>query len=598
MVMTTLAVIALFGVLALAVDVGWAYYLKKSAQSAADAASMAAAIQVLSNVGNATPSCGGNVTCQNATACPSTIATPTTDEISIACLYAQQNGFTAGGNNGTQNVTVASGTTTPPPTAPGVNGIYYWVTVRVTQSSPVWFGRVVADATSGRGITTDAVASLSFKGLPIALALTGGVGPSARSSAGVSDGILGGTLFLLNRQNDTSGATNIGEDLSNGGNPQIVAPGGIYMASTLNGANGTYAGHLQGTPSVTAPFTYIRGTGTVSLGGNSSWTAAPTNGWADGSMFYDPMAGKGQPPPLPSAGLTNYVGVANGCLDCMVQPLLPGQYYAVDSKGRPTGGVLTASSDVTFSDNGSGFGNYVFYGGLQFPKTHTTATFYPGRYVLAGTQSGNDILSYHTQVTLQDQGTAGVQNTDAGEIFIFTDPTYPGLSNSYPPALSNAPSILNSFVLSDVNLQAGNNPTIGINFHGLNVTSANVPSDLKPFAPAVFWQDQRNSRVKYTPDGNIDTTSCGSGHTIDNPCTNASMANSSTPGMTLQAHPNTSFYGMVYQPRGAWTTLQGNGNIDSPTIFVTGAMSFQGGADLLMINSRDSLKKRIVVLIE
>jgi hypothetical protein len=67
---------------------------------------------------------------------------------------------------------------------------------------------------------------------------------------------------------------------------------------------------------------------------------------------------------------------------------------------------------------------------------------------------------------------------------------------------------------------------------------------------------------------NIDITTCGSGHTLDNPCTNTAMANSSTPAMTLQAHPNDSLYGMVYQPRGSWLTMQGNGNITSPTIFV------------------------------
>src|SRR4051794_16894351 len=199
LVMTTLSVIALFGVLALAVDVGWAYYLRKTAQRAADAASMAAAIQVLANVGNATITCGSNVTCQSSTACPSTIATPTTSEISVACLYAQQNGFTQGGNGGKQNVSVTSGTTTPPPTAPGVNGVSYWVTVRVTQTSPIWFGAVVADATSGRGIMSDMqLASAPFKGLPIALSLINTIGPAARSSAGVSTGVLGGTLFLLN----------------------------------------------------------------------------------------------------------------------------------------------------------------------------------------------------------------------------------------------------------------------------------------------------------------------------------------------------------------------------------------------------------------
>ena len=48
----------------------------------------------------------------------------------------------------------------------------------------------------------------------------------------------------------------------------------------------------------------------------------------------------------------------------------------------------------------------------------------------------------------------------------------------------------------------------------------------------------------------------------------------------------------------SWLTMQGNGNITSPTIFVTGAINLQGGADLKLIDKRDSLKKRIVVLIE
>jgi len=51
---------------------------------------------------------------------------------------------------------------------------------------------------------------------------------------------------------------------------------------------------------------------------------------------------------------------------------------------------------------------------------------------------------------------------------------------------------------------------------------------LKTFAPAVFWQDQRNSRVKYTSNGNIDITSCGGTHTIDAPCTDT-LANSNSP---------------------------------------------------------------------
>ena len=347
---------------------------------------------------------------------------------------------------------------------------------------------------------------------------------------------------------------------------------------------------------MTAPFTYIRGAGRVTLGGSATWNAPPVNGYAEGPLFQDPMAGKGQPPALPSGGVTNYVGVANGCLSCLVQPLQPGQYYAVDSHGVPTGAVLTGSGNITFSDAGTGFGNYVFYGGLNFPSSSTTVRFSPGRYVLAGTQSGNHLFTFHTGVYITDNGAPATQNTDSGEIFIFTDPTYPGLPGNYPPALSGNASVLNSFGLSDVYLQAGNNVDIEINLHGLNITR--VTDDLKPFAPAVFWQDQRNSRVKYTSDGHIDNTSCGTGHTIDNPCTNSSMASSSKPGMTLQAHPNMTLYGLVYQPRGAWVTLQGNGNIAAPTMFITGALSMQGGADLMSINPRDSLHKRQVLLIE
>jgi hypothetical protein len=601
--MTTLCLMALIGMLALVFDIGWAYFQRKSAQKAADAASLAGAYQALFNVQGGTPQCGTNVPCQDSTPCPSNLTAPTTDPIAVACLYAQQNGFSVGGSNGRQVVSVAAGTTVPPPSAPGVTGIYYWMTVRVMQKDSIWFGAVLtSDASSSRSVIQDAPQSAlaAFKGLPVALALTG-FSPAARASAGVTDGPFGGSLFLLNRQNDTWSVDSPGVNLTNGGNPVINAPGGIYMASINNGSNnpaGAYAGRLQGTPVVTSPFTYIRGAGGVTLGGNASWTVTPTSGLPDSQMFWDPMSGKGQPPALPSGGLTNYVGVPNGCLSCMVQPLLPGQYYAIDSKGNPTGAELTGSGTVTFSDNGTGFGSYVLYGGLNFKNPGTTVTFSPGRYVLAGAQSGNQIFSYHSNVYLRDRSTAGVQNTDAGEIFIFTDPNYPGLAGNYPPALSSHTSTLNSFVMQSVYLQAGNTDAIEINLHGLNVTSPNVPSELKPFSPAVFWQDQRQSRVSYTSSGYIDKTSCGSGHDIDNPCTNSSMANSDVPGMNLQAHPNTNLYGLVYQPRGAWMTLQGNGNINSPTMFVTGAMNFQGGADLRMLDAREAVKKRLVVLIE
>src|SRR5215471_21745145 len=111
LLMTTLSLVALIGLLALVVDIGWAYFQKKSAQKAADAASMAGITQALNNLQNVMPQCDTNVPCQDPTPCPNSISTPTTDPISVTCLYAQQNGFTAGGANGKQNVTVSAGTT-------------------------------------------------------------------------------------------------------------------------------------------------------------------------------------------------------------------------------------------------------------------------------------------------------------------------------------------------------------------------------------------------------------------------------------------------------------------------------------------------------
>ena len=117
LLMTTLSLMALIGLLALVVDIGWAYFQRKSAQKAADSASLAGAYQALFNVGGGAPQCGSNVPCQDPTPCPANLTGPSADPIAVACLYAQQNGFSSGGNNGRQNVTVSAGTTLPPPTA-------------------------------------------------------------------------------------------------------------------------------------------------------------------------------------------------------------------------------------------------------------------------------------------------------------------------------------------------------------------------------------------------------------------------------------------------------------------------------------------------
>ena len=66
LVMITMSLIAMCGVMGLAVDMGWSYFVKKSAQRAADSAAMAAAGFALQQVGQgALFSCGvSKVACQ------------------------------------------------------------------------------------------------------------------------------------------------------------------------------------------------------------------------------------------------------------------------------------------------------------------------------------------------------------------------------------------------------------------------------------------------------------------------------------------------------------------------------------------------------
>lgn len=566
LVLVTFSLATIIGVLALATDVGWSHYVRKSAQTAADAGAMAAALEAIAHMGNGRAVCGtgGNATCQpDPSSCASSLPTKPTNNLETGCLYAQRNGFRTGGRNGRQTVTIASNAGTPPPTAPGVNDVYYWVTVTAQENVPRMFS---------------------------ALMSKGDQEVTARATAVITNGSQGGTLYLINRQNDTSGV-GTGLNVDMGGNTTVNAPGGIYMASTRD-----YAAKIQGSPKVTAPFTWIRETGTVASGGTANWTAAPENGHKDAWYFRDPMSGNGQPPLLPTTGLgpTKQFAVLNGDLSTLSQPIPSGQYYAVDSKGKATAAQLTVGSGVIFQDGN--FGNYVFYGGLNIG---TNAKFYPGRYVLAGVKanSGNGILAISNGGRMTDNTAPNLSNTDAGEIFIFTDASNPGLDGSRPGAIE---AIKSSLVFGSVELQAGDKQIVTL--HGLNRTSSNVPDsgndNLKTFAPSVFWQDQRNSRVKYDGNGNVDIGSCGSGHTLDSPCTNAAMANSTTPRMKLQAHPNTSLYGMIYQPRGAWMDLQGNGSIVSPMVLITGAIVMDGGCDIALLDSRDQLKRKVVALVE
>src|ERR1700687_2889621 len=143
LVLVTLAIFAMCGLLGLAADVGYAYWVKKEAQTAADSAALAAAYQALAQVGEGAPFTSANSTVQSPAA-PCDLG----GNLHNGCQYAAQPGinFTHSGHNGHQDITMESGAnskpndcTLPAPTAPCLpaalaghavpTGFDYWVTV-------------------------------------------------------------------------------------------------------------------------------------------------------------------------------------------------------------------------------------------------------------------------------------------------------------------------------------------------------------------------------------------------------------------------------------------------------------------------------------
>jgi len=139
LILVTFALIPMFGLMGLVADIGWMEFVRKSAQSAADAGAMAAVEQFQSTTFSTLFTCGvGGVICQSPTSCNPAPG----NYLHSGCDYAASNGFSSTAAN--QYVTIAAGTGVPP-TAPGVNSSAYWVTMRVNQSVPQLFSAVLGN---------------------------------------------------------------------------------------------------------------------------------------------------------------------------------------------------------------------------------------------------------------------------------------------------------------------------------------------------------------------------------------------------------------------------------------------------------------------
>jgi hypothetical protein len=633
-VMVTLALIAMCGMLGLAVDLGWSFFIRRSGQSFADAGALAAAVEAFRLGGaSATVYCGvNNIVCNtpNTYPCPGSIGTPAVN-LDNGCLYARGDvvtgggytGFLNGSNSGrTQTANIESGSGQLTLSDGSQINTFYWARSRVSENIPQLFSAVMGNRT----------------------ALV-----AARSTAAIVGLPLDASIVLLNRENEWSpvgqgGGLVQGKNLFVSGSGGVTVPGGIRLA-----ANKALSGEIGSNGSVTASYTW-----TMATQGTTNWT--PTTQRPDsGSRFQDPFGGLGvgggsaQPPlttqvqpdcPVPTSG---GVATIQGSSDANAPLLLaPGNYYGTDNSGNPTwapvqikgyvrftgaasataspvftyAGKTTAACKVGVAGNGSNFGNYFIYGGLQ-SSGGPTVTVEPGRYVLAGVHysggggQAQDVLQVTSNMSLLDVNPnpdpPSSPSTNGGELFVLTRPDYPGVNVQVQniPKLANANPTQN-LDFGSTNIQAGTQ-TLALQLHGLT-PGLGTTDPLKPFEQVLFWQDQRNSNVAYNNDGTINVSaqfgcnpSAGAlAVSINNPCTNT-LSHADSPLFNYQGGANTTVSGVFYQPRGAWMKLQGGGNSTASsmrTLIVSGSLQVAGSSTINFGPLATPPIERVVALVD
>jgi hypothetical protein len=570
--MVTLAILMLMAVSGLVLDVGLAYYYKRSGQVAADAAAQAGAQRAFEMV----PAVVGNYPALGA---------DNAEVLQRARTYATLNGFTQGGR---QTMTVHSGSAaTAPPDLAGLQ-VLYWVEVVVQTRVPSLF--ILA---SGAGAETN---------------------PAARAVGAVLNAPLPAQVIMLNRACDPDGTNCVGDvpggnngmkgiNLDMGGNSTLRAPGGIMMNSSAdsNPAGGRpdkYAAEYNGGPDIISPSVM------VAQDGNYKGRLEPglVSTYTNGPQVPDPTLtmnfGK-QPrvltvPELVSRvpgnvvyGVTAALGGGNSPLD-----LPPGVYiagtYSMNSLGIPQftfGNAPVQLENVRFY-NGGQPGTWIFLGGLTMSRS--TVEFAQGAVVVAGAPGGTILTVDRSYLTDGNGGTYG-------EFFLLTKPDYrPDSSNpvsasnpllldpSTPPmmvqpwgnngplpglpaatsfaAVANSGSTYDTF--GDVDFKSGNGNG-NTNLTGLKgrppcepglcnspVADA-VANEYYLYQPALIWQDRRNaftSRSKISADANAFS----------------------------------GLHGLIYQPRGSLMDLHAGGSNSGSYQLITGAITMSGGPDITM----------------
>ena len=607
LVMVTLALMAMAGLMGLAVDLGWSYFVQKEAQAAADGAALAAAQEAMIQITSAgiavtAFTCGSvmNVDCQTTVKPCGQIGS--SSNLNNGCLYAKANGFDYTQASSRQNVTIQSNDhSTLPPTAPGVNNIAYWVTARTVQAIPQLFSAVL-------GNTLGTVSAVATAGI------VGSVQPGSFFGMNHKGDCLTGSLVpgpdcgLDLQIGGSTGTTCVGAP---GGIASVCAPAGIILSSQCNGtfiagqcsgSDGAYAGTAKGSSSVYGSSLVVMAPGAVGTSGSGSFSpSSPTSAPSTSSLFQDPTQGKPQPPLQAPSSPMGSCGYNGGVIPSTVTQLGPFQYYSFtpDSNGNPIpdGKPIVLPPNVTFSSGitscqgtgvvattgatpNSALPAYIFWGGMI---TQNSVNFGPGQYVMAGTASAADgatVFNASNGSGTKGSGTTITGDSATGTMFIFTDGSYPGLqaTSTSPGQLSGIPNQSSMPLLYQGSINIANSD---ITLTGLvnSNNGSNLPPGMDAYSGVAWWQDRRNSTVEYNKDyakdyPNISSPACIDCKKDDGTVVNCGDCGSppslqtaaeltenhvtpTSPGVVLQdGGANLNIRGVWYQPRGAWLQME------------------------------------------
>lgn len=302
LLLVTFAMIPMFAMLGLVTDVGYMQYLKGSAQSAADAAALAAVYRYNRTVYGSAMDCSASSWMCHETPwpCPAAIE-HATNPAEAACLYAKKNGFSTA--NSRQSVTIVSGVSSAIPTSTAVNNGGWWITVRVTQTVPQLFSAVM-------GKTSGLVAARATTSVQPSLACVYALDPAAAQS------------YYQN------------------GNTNFLSACGIYVNSSASPAMQGVGGAI-----VSAPF--------INVVGGVDWQGTMTPTASTGATSVaDPLAAMPPPSQCSSTGGCAPAGCSTHAKALVINSdttLSPGVYCA---------GIKVKNATVTFSA-----GTYILVGG-------------------------------------------------------------------------------------------------------------------------------------------------------------------------------------------------------------------------------------------